>query len=261
MGKKITFLSILIGAFGVLMIYSASFVWAEYKQGNEYYYLIRQSIFYLLGLVVFIFFSKVKVEYYYKYANYIFGIAILLLILVLIPGIGIVRGGARSWIGLAQFSIQPSEISKIAVIIIVAKYLSINYKKTTEFKYMIIPILIVGVVFGLIMLEPDFGTGAIIVCSILVMLMISGIKKQYYFLGIITGIIGVVVLILSAPYRLDRIFSYLDPFSDPLGGGFQIIQSLYAIGPAGLFGFGLFNSKQKYFYLPEPQTDISRKTR
>lgn len=121
---------------------------------------------------------------------------------------------------------------------------------------MLIPILIVGLVFGLIMLEPDFGTGAIIVLTILSMICISGIKKQYYYIGIITGVCSVVVLILSAPYRLDRIFAFLHPFDDPLGGGFQIIQSLYAIGPAGLFGFGLFNSKQKYFYLPEPQTDI-----
>ncbi len=261
MHKKLTILSMLIGSFGVLMIYSASQVWAEYKQGNEYYYLIRQSIFFLLGIIVFLFFSRIKTSFYYKYANYIFGVGIILLILVLIPGIGIVRGGARSWIGLSQFSIQPSEISKIATIIIVAKFLSINYKKTTEFKFMIIPLLLVGLVFGLIMLEPDFGTGAIIVLTILSMIVISGIKKQYYYIGIITGIVGAVVLILSAPYRLERIFSFLDPFADPLGGGFQIIQSLYAMGPAGLFGFGLFNSKQKYFYLPEPQTDISYKTR
>ncbi|MFI3251815.1 MAG: FtsW/RodA/SpoVE family cell cycle protein [bacterium] len=256
MGKKIAILSILIGAFGVLMVYSASQVWADYKQGNEYFFLIRQLIFYLLGVVVFITFSKIKPNLFYKYSNHIFIASIILLVLVLIPGIGIVRGGARSWIGIASFSIQPSELSKIAVIIIIAKYLSMNFGKTTELKYLIPPLLIVGTVFGLIMLEPDFGTGAILVCTILVMLMISGIKRQYYYFGILGGVAAVVILVLSAPYRLERIFAFLDPFSDPLGGGFQIIQSLYAIVPAGLFGFGLFNSKQKYFYLPEPQTDI-----
>ncbi len=256
MGKKITLLSVLIGSFGVLMIYSASQVWAEFKQGNEYYFLIRQTIFYLLGIIVLIFFSKINSKYYYKYANLIFSGAILLLILVLIPGIGIVRGGARSWIGISQFSIQPSEISKIGVIILVSKYLSKYYNKTDKFIYMLIPLLIVGIVFGLIMLEPDFGTGFIIVLTVLSMIAISGIKKKYYFIGIVVGVASIVTLILSAPYRLNRIFAFLDPFSDPLGGGFQIIQSLYAISPAGLFGLGLFNSRQKYFYLPEPQTDI-----
>jgi cell division protein FtsW len=106
------------------------------------------------------------------------------------------------------------------------------------------------------MLEPDFGTGFILTLTILSMILISGIKKRYTFIAILIGVMGFVALILSAPYRLERIFAYLDPYEDPLGSGFQIIQSLYAISPNGFFGRGLFKSFQKYYFLPEPQTDF-----
>ena len=110
------------------------------------------------------------------------------------------------------------------------------------------------------MLEPDFGTGFILTLTILSMILISGIKKRYTFIAILIGVMGFVVLILSAPYRLERIFAYLDPYDDPLGSGFQIIQSLYAISPNGFFGRGLFKSFQKYYFLPEPQTEVSGST-
>jgi cell division protein FtsW len=121
----------------------------------------------------------------------------------------------------------------------------------------VIPILsITLLIFGLIMLQPDFGTGVIIVMSIIGLLFISGVDIKF-FLGLgVLGVIGIVVLILIAPYRLERILSFLNPWSDSLGSGFQIIQSLYAIGPGGLFGYGFLNSRQKHFYLPEPQTDF-----
>ena len=111
-------------------------------------------------------------------------------------------------------------------------------------------------VFGLIMLEPDFGTGMIIVISIIALLFVSGVNMKFFFILGILGIVGIIGLIVIAPYRMDRITSFLNPWSDPLGTGFQIIQSLYAIGPGGLLGMGLFNSRQKHFYLPEPQTDF-----
>ena len=111
-------------------------------------------------------------------------------------------------------------------------------------------------VFGLIMLEPDFGTGMIIVVSIIALLFVSGVNMKFFLILGGIGIIGIIGLIIIAPYRMDRITSFLNPWSDPLGTGFQIIQSLYAIGPGGLLGMGLFNSRQKHFYLPEPQTDF-----
>ena len=180
-----------------------------------------------------------------------------MLILVIIPGIGTVRNGSRSWFGIGSLGIQPSEFMKLGLLIIVSKYLSNSDKDIKSFFKGICPVLILlGIVFLLIMLQPDFGTGMIIIVSILALLFVAGANMKFFFSIGIIGIVGIIFLILIAPYRMDRITSFLDPWSDPLGTGFQIIQSLYAIGPSGLLGSGLGNSIQKHFYLPEPQTDF-----
>ena len=183
--------------------------------------------------------------------------SIILLILVLIPGIGVIRNGSRSWFGIGPFGIQPSEVAKLVSIIFVSKYLANNDSNMNKIVSYSFPILfIVFLIFALILLEPDFGSGAIIVLSLVVLIFTSKIKISFFvYLGFI-GIAFIVILIVLAPYRMARIIGYLNPWSDPLGSGFQIIQSLYAIGPSGLFGLGLGNSIQKHFYLPEPQTDF-----
>ena len=238
------------------MVYSSSMIWAGYKMGNDKYFLIRQLIFFLIGLTIFFIVIKIDSNLYQKYRNIIMIISLVLLIIVLIPGIGIVRGGARSWIGFGDISIQPSEFAKLALIIFTANYLEKNKEEISNLKTLIPILFIVLLVFLLIMLEPDFGTGFILTLTILSMILISGIKKRYTIFALLIGVIGFVALILSAPYRLERIFAYLDPYDDPLGSGFQIIQSLYAISPNGFFGRGLFKSFQKYYFLPEPQTDF-----
>ena len=201
--------------------------------------------------------SKVKYSFYYNNATKLLIAAIVLLVLVLIPGIGVIRNGSRSWFGIGPFGIQPSEFAKLSLIIFVSKYLEKSNKLLKDYKKGIIPILIVlFLIFGLIMLEPDFGTGMIIVISIISLLFVSGVNIKFFLILGGIGILGIIVLIIIAPYRMDRITSFLNPWSDPLGTGFQIIQSLYAIGPGGLLGMGLFNSRQKHFYLPEPQTDF-----
>ncbi|MGM9970189.1 MAG: FtsW/RodA/SpoVE family cell cycle protein, partial [Anaeroplasma sp.] len=241
---------------GLIMIYSASSVWAEFKTGNEYYYLIRQSLFLAVGIIGFIISSSLNYKIWHKYANLIFIFCLILLIIVLIPGIGIVRGGARSWIGIGDFSIQPAEFMKFGFVIFTAKFLSNNEGIMRKNLYFYLYMLIVGIIFGLILLQPDFGTGVILIAGVVLMLFVGGIQIKNIIFGIIVSIIGVSIMILIAPYRLERIQSFLDPWQDPLGSGFQIIQSLYAISPASLFGYGLFNSKQKYFFLPEPQNDF-----
>ena len=143
------------------------------------------------------------------------------------------------------------------MIIFTSKYLYKNEKELKNIKSGVLPILIILMsVFVLIMLQPDFGTGVIIVMSIIGLLFISGVNMSFFMKIGVLGLIGVVILILIAPYRLKRIISFLNPWTDPLGSGFQIIQSLYAIGPSGLLGSGFGNSIQKHFYLPEPQTDF-----
>ena len=248
---------IIISLFGTLMIYSSSYIWAEYKFNDPYKYLKSQSIFLIFGYIIMIIVSNFPYQKYKKLANIIFGSCFFMLILVLIPGIGTVRNGSRSWFGLGGFGIQPSEFTKLGLIIFTSKYLSNNTKELKDIKKGVFPILsILFLVFGLIMLEPDFGTGVVIVITIIVLLFVSGVKMNFFIKIGILGIIGIIVLIIIAPYRMERIVSFLNPWTDPLGSGFQIIQSLYAIGPGGLLGLGFGNSIQKHFYLPEPQTDF-----
>ena len=241
---------IIITIFGLVMISSSSYVWAEYKFNNPYKYLINQGIFFILSLISMYVVSKIDYKILYKYSKVFILIVIIMLILVIIPGIGTVRNGSRSWFGIGGFGIQPSEFAKLAIIIFASKYLSENKNSR-------LPILFLGLfLFGLIILQPDFGTGMVLIMIVVSLLFISGMKISFFIRIGLLGVIGITILILIAPYRLKRILSFLNPWSDPLGSGFQIIQSLYAIGPGGLFGLGLGNSVQKHFYLPEPQTDF-----
>lgn len=250
-------ITILLVVFGIVMIYSSSNIWALYKFNDSFKYVKHQLLFSIIGFILMFVLSRIDYKFYYEKSSFIFLITIILLVLVLIPGIGSVRNGSRSWFGIGSFGIQPSEFAKISLIILTSKYLTNSNKFIKNIKKGVIPILLVlFLVFGLIMLQPDFGTGMIIVISILALLFVSGVNIKFFIgLGII-GIIGIVVLILIAPYRIDRITSFINPWSDPLGTGFQIIQSLYAIGPGGLLGMGFLKSRQKQFYLPEPQTDF-----
>ncbi|WP_077211436.1 stage V sporulation protein E [Bacillus dakarensis] len=244
-------------ATGLIMVYSASAIWAEYKFDDSFFFAKRQLLFAGVGIVTMFVFMNVDYWTWKKFAKVMLIVCFVLLILVLIPGIGNVRNGSRSWIGVGAFSIQPSEFMKLAMIAFLAKYLSENQKNITSFKKGLVPSLsLVFLAFGMIMLQPDLGTGTVMVGTCIVMIFISGARISHFIgLGFV-GLIGFVALIASAPYRIKRITSFLDPWSDPQGSGFQIIQSLYAIGPGGLFGLGLGQSRQKFFYLPEPQTDF-----
>lgn len=257
MNKRILFCVLFLNIIGLVMIYSSSSIWAEYKFGDPFRYLKYQCLFMIIGFIILSFILKLDLNFLKKRSNALLFICFCLLVLVLIPGIGKVRNGSRSWFGIGSLGIQPSEFMKIALIIFTSKYLERNKRDMKNIKVGVLPILLLTiVVFGLIMLEPDLGTGVIICVSIIAMLFISGVKINFFvFLGII-GLLGIAVLIIIAPYRVNRILSFLNPWKDPLGTGFQIIQSLYAIGPGSLFGLGLGNSRQKHFYLPEPQTDF-----
>ncbi len=239
------------------MIYSASSIWAEYKFGDAFKYVKTQTLFIVIGIILMNFVSNIDYKEYFKRTNLIIGVCLLLLVLVLIPGIGSIRNGSQSWFGIGSFGVQPSEFAKLGLIIFTAKYLALNQKDLKNIKRGVFPILgMLFLVFGLIMLQPDFGTGMIIVVSILAMMFVAGVPVKF-FLGLGgLGVFGIIGLIVVAPYRMERITSFLDPWKDPLGTGFQIIQSLYAIGPGGLLGQGFLNSRQKQFYLPEPQTDF-----
>ncbi len=242
---------------GVIMVYSASAAWASFKFGDSFFFAKRQIFFAGAGIAAMVFFMNIDYWVWKKHSKLLLLICFILLIVVLIPGVGLVRGGARSWLGIGAFSIQPSEFMKLAMIAFLAKFLSENQKLITSFKKGLLPSLsLVLLAFGIIMLQPDLGTGAVMVGTCVMMIYVAGARISHFVGLALIGVVGLVGLIISAPYRIKRITSFLDPWSDPLGSGFQIIQSLYAIGPGGLMGLGLGESRQKYFYLPEPQTDF-----
>lgn len=254
--KKLWLCAMVLVSIGLLMVYSSSHIWALEKFNDEFFYIKRQAIFAFIGMIGM--FCTIHIDYhcYEKHAFKILVVCFILLGLVLIPGLGKVRGGSRSWFAIGSISLQPSELFKIGMIIFAAKYLSVYYHYLKKIKYALIILGVAFLGFVLIMFQPDFGTGVVMLGSIVLMVMASPFKFIYFAgLGLV-GVLGFVGLILSAPYRLKRITSFLDPFQDPLGSGFQMIQSLYAIGPGGILGVGFNNSIQKHFYLPEPQTDF-----
>lgn len=244
-------------AIGLIMVYSASAVWADYKFADSFFFAKRQLLFAGLGFVAMFLMMNIDYWSWRKWAKPILIVCFILLLAVLVPGIGMERNGSRSWIGVGAFSVQPSEFIKLALIAFLAKFLSEKQRYITTVKKGLAPSLaLVFLAFGLIMLQPDLGTGTVMVGTCMVMLFIAGARIFHFALLGLIGLAGFVGLIISAPYRIARITSFLDPWQDPLDSGFQIIQSLYAIGPGGLFGLGLGESRQKFFYLPEPQTDF-----
>jgi cell division protein FtsW len=244
-------------AIGVVMVYSASAVAAFHDYGDSFYYVKRQLLFAVLGVAAM--FAMMNVDYtvWRKWAVPALFICFGMLVIVLVPGLGVVRGGARSWLGIGSFGIQPSEFTKLAMILFLAKLLSEQHNQITEFtKGLLPPLGIMGAAFALIMLQPDLGTGAVMIGASLLVIYVAGARIAHLGGLALIGIIGFIGLIAAAPYRLLRITAFLDPWQDPLGAGYQSIQSLYAIGPGGLVGLGLGMSRQKYNYLPEPQTDF-----
>ncbi|MDQ0059403.1 stage V sporulation protein E [Paenibacillus harenae] len=247
----------LILAIGLVMVYSASAVLAFHEYGDRFYFVKRQLLFAGLGIGALLFTMNTHYSVWKKWAPAAILICFGLLVIVLIPGIGVVRGGARSWLGISSFGIQPSEFMKLAMILFLAKWLSEKQQTITQFtKGLLPPLGLVGLAFGLIMLQPDLGSGTVMLGASIILIFTAGARMAHLGGLAMLGVVGFVGLILAAPYRLQRITSFLDPWADPLGGGYQIIQSLYAIGPGGLVGLGLGMSRQKYSYLPEPQTDF-----
>lgn len=242
---------------GLVMVYSASAILSYHQYDDFFYYSKRQFLFACLGIILMFVMMNINYLILRSWSKVGLLICFVLLILVLIPGIGMVRGGAQSWIGIGSFSIQPAEFVKIWMIIFMAKYLADNQQRIVSFYKGLIPALaFVLFAFALIMLQPDLGTGAVMVSTSIVMIYIAGARMSHLTGLAMIGVAGFVALILAAPYRIARITAFLDPWQDPLGSGYQVIQSLYAIGPGGLMGLGLGMSRQKFYYLPEPQTDF-----
>ncbi|CEI73802.1 MULTISPECIES: stage V sporulation protein E [Romboutsia] len=241
---------------GIIMVFSASFVQSSFKHHDAYYFLKRNVIYAILGFICMITISNVDYKVWKKNTKPIGIVSIILLILVLTP-LGIKANGARRWLGVGAFTIQPAEIAKFATIIITAKLIEKKYENIKSFRKGLIPLMLVPLLFfTLIMGQPNMSTAGTIILVTFVMIFVAGMSMKIVGFMFGSGIALFLALGLTSEYRLKRILSFLDPFQDPLGNGYQVIQGLYALGSGGLFGMGLGKSQQKWFYIPEPQNDF-----
>ncbi len=244
---------ILLVVFGLIMVFSASYPSANYRYGNGLYFIEKQAIWAVLGAIAMIFTIKFDYKNYKKYAFHIAVGTLILLVLVLFSR---PLNGARRWLGVGSFTIQPSEIAKISVIIYFAASLSVSKEKIREFKELVRYGVMLLIVLGLLILEPHFSVCIIISLVALIMLLVGGANIKHFLLAAVPVIPAAIAIMTREQYRLDRLKVFFDPFVDPRGDGWQIIQSLYAICSGGLFGLGFGNSRQKYMYVSEPQNDF-----
>ncbi len=245
-----------LGIFGCFMVYSASSYMANYRYGNEYFYLTKQIIGVVLGVISMFICSLIDYQKLKKFKWWFVGISIVMLALVFIPGIGVENYGAKRWLNLGLFTIQPSEFAKFALVLFSAAYLSDNHQKIGKFKTSL-PVLGIGLSFcALIILEPNMSITMCMGLIMIFMLFVGGMKlKHFAFLGV-PALATVPLLIAVEPYRIKRFMAFLNPWANPQGEGFQLIQSLYSLGAGGLFGVGYGNSRQKYLFLPFSESDF-----
>ncbi|MFZ9519173.1 MAG: putative lipid II flippase FtsW [Silvanigrellaceae bacterium] len=248
-GQTIWFPVIALLSFGLLFVYSASSVYAGQKYGDEFLFARKQIIYFIPGAMAAFLGARLPLQKLRNHSTSIFIVVLAITGLTLVPGIGKRILGAARWISAGGVQIQPSEFLKIAVVIYLASILS-------EAKLALGKALSVLLAFAVLLKQPDFGSSVILMVGILAVLFFTGIPKRFFFGGIVMLLPVIAILAVAAPYRLRRLVSFLDPFADPLGSGFQVIQSFVAIASGGLFGKGLGGSQQKLFFLPEAHTDF-----
>ena len=248
--------TIALVGFGVLMVYSASMYNARVNFGNQFLFMYKQLVGAIFGFGCMFALSFIDYRKLIKARFIILGITIIMLILVFVPGIGIENYGARRWINFPFFTLQPSEFAKFAFIIFTAAYMAKHHKRMSTFKG-ILPVLAVGLTICLlIILEPNMSITMVTGLLMFAMLFMGGMKIKHFVMLFIPFAALIPTLILIEPYRMSRLMAFLDPWESPLGEGFQLIQSYYSLGSGGFFGLGLFNSRQKYLFLPFSESDF-----
>jgi len=253
----ILFATIALLLVGLVMVFSASAIIDGQRHGDIYFQLRRQAVWALLGIGGLLFFSHYDYWKLRRWTNLLLLVNLLLLLAVFVPGIGFEAGGAQRWIRLGGLTVQPAELTKVVMVLFAAACLSRKDVRVQNFLEGVFPVLaVLGVFFGLILLQPNLGTAIAIAGTVALIIFVAGIPLRQLVLAALAGVPLVGYLMVSAPYRLQRLLSYRDPWADPLGSGYQIIQSFYALGSGGLFGVGLGRSRQKLFYIPEPQNDF-----
>lgn len=248
--RTLFFLPIILSLVGLVFVFEASSIRAVTEVGNSFHYLKLQSIWILAGITLMTFFSFFNYRRFYILALPFMFCTIILLVAVLIPGIGNKVGGARRWIDLGFFNLQPTELAKIATIIYLSSWFS-----TKERKRFFSFLFLIGVLLGLILLQPDMGTAFVIYSLSIIIYFLAGNELQYLFLLIPASIMGFIGLIFVAPYRFRRLMAFLNPQENQLGIAYHINQILISLTHGGLMGRGFGASRQKYLFLPEAHTD------
>jgi cell division protein FtsW len=254
--------ALLLLALGLLMVTSASMPIADRQTGQPFYFLLRQGTFLLVGLLAAWLVFQIPLTRWRRAGPLLLLAAVGLLVLVLVPGVGKEVNGSMRWIGAGPINIQVSEIAKLFVLVYVASYLKRHAAelRTARFRTsasaLLRPMAVLAVLAVLLLLEPDFGSVVVLMATALGMVFLAGVRLGQFGTLLVGTAAAMAVLILSSPYRRDRVLSFLYPWDDPFGKGFQLVQSLIAIGRGELFGVGLGESVQKLFYLPEAHTDF-----
>ena len=245
-----------LAALGVLFVYSASFYSAEVQYGDKFYFLKKQLLGFILGLAAMLLLSRLDFSRWKRPGLPALLIALVLLAAVLIPGVGQTHYGATRWIGVGPVSVQPSELTKFAFVLFAAGYFAKDPSRPRSFKG-ILPVLGAGIaVCALILLEPNLSVTMVMAALLFGMLFLAGTPLKTLALLLLPVLLALPVLILAEPYRLRRLTAFLDPWSSPQDEGYQLIQSLYALANGNLFGVGLFNSRQKFRFLPFAESDF-----
>lgn len=248
---------ILVGL-GIVMIFSASAVYADQYYGNSAYFLIKQLFFAVLGSAILIFMSMVRPEVLRQKSKHLVLFSVVLLLTVFLPYIGRAGGGARRWLNLVFFSFQPVEVAKLVICIYLSDYLLRKRKliNTGSLTVFVPPFVVLGIIAVLVLMQPDLGSVAFMFAISAIMFFLAGIRLRYIISTVLVSIPVFYFLVVKVPYRFRRIIAFVDPWSDPQGSGFQIIQSFLAFGLGGVKGVGLGESVQKLFYLPQSYTDF-----
>lgn len=248
---------LLLVGFGLVMVYSTTGIVSQGKMGDSLFYAKRQLVSAVIGGIVMVTCMQIPLSLVRRGAPYLLVASLLLLLLPLTPGIAERAGGASRWVRFGPVRFQPAEFVKLFMVVFMAGYLARHENRITSFFSGIVkPLGMVGLVAGLLLMQPDFGSTAVIVVVILAMLLASGVRFAH--MAVCSVAVGCVmgILVLISPYRMMRVVSFLSPFSDAAGKGYQLIQSLIAVGSGQLVGLGLGGSQQKLFFLPAAHTDF-----
>ncbi len=244
-------------AIGITMVLNTSYLFSQERFGDGTYLFRKQLAAAGLGVLGLAVALLVPPSAYRRLAGPLLIVTVIALVLVLVPGLGVVRGGAHRWLGVPPFVFQPSELAKVAFVLYLAYSLSRRADRLDSFLYGILPpLLVAGAFVALLLAEPDFGSAFILAIITMTMLFVAGSRVKHLACVALAALPAGVFLILSADYRMRRVLAFLDPWSDSANSGFQIIQSYIAFGSGQLWGRGLGQSRQKLFYLPEAHTDF-----